>query len=338
MSQTALAADGAIEIERVGAIGRVLLDASRGPAGVAYWRRWAAIYEQWVADPNVYGGLIRQVAPGLGGSLRDVEAWAGRRARHDAGALAELADFYRLVWAIDRFSKPTVALLDGYVSWSDFCLVRHGTHKVVGESFHLSFDAPAGWFTDSGATWWLARLPDNLGELLALTGVTIDGADALAIGLATHRIASASFDDIERAYANADPIDQVLDGLPQLTGVGDIEHIRGVVSAAFGAADYATITSRLASAEGDLAGVLGGRLVSGHRAANPDLILSLIREALGLTLQQTLERDFAIALALAGKEHKPFASLEPGQQDPHRARAMAELALKPPPGVPEALG
>ena len=50
----------ALRLERVGAIGRVTLDASGGPAGPEDWRRWAETYEQWVADPNVYGGLIRQ--------------------------------------------------------------------------------------------------------------------------------------------------------------------------------------------------------------------------------------------------------------------------------------
>jgi enoyl-CoA hydratase len=338
MGEAASAEGRAVRCERVGAIGRVTLDPAAEPAGAGDWRRFMETYETWVADPNVYGGLIRRLAPDRLALCRDVAAWEARFNRRSAESLAELADFYRLIWTIDRFSKPTVALLDGEVAWSDFCLVRHGTHKVVGESFRLSFDSPAGWFPDSGATWWLARLPDNLGAFLALTGVTIDGADALAIGLATHRLASASFDDIERAYANADPIDQVLDGLPQLTGGGDLERIRGVVSAAFGAGDNATITSKLASAEADLPVALCGRLDSGRSVANSDLISSLIREASGLTLQQTLERDFAIALALSDGGQKPFASLEDGQQGAHRARAMAELALKPPPGVPQALG
>jgi enoyl-CoA hydratase len=338
MSEAATGEGGAIRLERIGAIGRVMLDASGGPGGAEAWSRSAATYEAWMADANVYGGLIRQAAPGRLQNTRDIDAWVGQRDRHHGGATAELADLYRLIWTIDRFSKPTVALLDGEVSWSDFCLVRHGTHKVVGESFQLSFEAPGGWFTDAGATWWLARLPGYLGEFLGLTGVTIDGTDAVALGLATHRIATATFGDIERAYADADPIDQVLDGLPQLTGGGEIEQVMGVVSEAFGGPDYAAITAKLTAAQADLAGVLGGRLASGHRVANPDLVLSLIREARRLTLQQTLERDFAIALALSAREPRPFTGMKSGEHDAYRARAAAELALKPPATVPEALG
>lgn len=338
MPEEARAAGGAIQLERLGAIGRAMLDPSGGPGGPEDWRRWAATYEQWVADPNVYGGLIRQAGPGLFATIRDAKAWVGRFNQRYAEATAGLADFYRLIWTIDRFSKPTVALLDGEVSWSDFCVVRHGTHKAVGSSFQLSFAAPDGWFLDGGATWWLARLPDHLGEFLALTGVTIDGADALALGLATHRVTASSFDEIERAYADADPIDQVLDSLPVLEDGGDIERIRGVVARVFDAPDFASVRSKLAVAEDNLAGVLGGRLASGHRVAHPDLILSLIREARGLTLQQTLERDFAIALALSAREPRPFTGMKAGDDESFRARAAAELALKPPPAVPEALG
>lgn len=338
MAEEAKVQGGAIRLERVGAIGRAMLDPSGGPGTPEDWRRWAAAYEQWVADPNVYGGLIRQAGPGLFATIRDAKAWVGRYNQRYAGTTAELADFYRLIWAIDRFSKPTVALLDGEVSWSDFCLVRHGTHKVVGEAFQLSFAAPDGWFTDAGASWWLARLPDGLGEFLALTGVTIGGADAMALGLATHRIAASSFEGIERAYADADPIDQVLDGLPMLEGGSEIARIRAIVSEALGASDYASITAKLAVAEGDLAGGLGGRLASGHRVAHPNLILSLIREARGQTLQQSLERDYAIALALSAREPRAFTGMKPGDYEFALAQAAADLALKPPPAVPEALG
>jgi enoyl-CoA hydratase len=317
---------GAVRLERIGAIGRVTLDPAGGPGTVGDWRHWVAACDRWIDDPNVYGALIRRAGQGA------------LRALQNAETLPDLADFYRLIWTIDRFSKPTVALIDGKMSWADFCLVRHGTHKVVGDSFELDFGVGGSSFTDAGATWWLARLPGNIGEFLALTGVEIDGADALALGLATHRISTASFELIEGAYAEADPIDQVLDGLPPLTGGGSVERIAGPAAAAFGERDYESIVSTLAAMETDLAGVIGGRLASGHRVAKPDLVLSLVREARGLTLKQTLERDFALALAVSGDGQTPFADMKPGGYELYRLRAAKELALRPPPAVPEALG
>lgn len=287
MAEAGNATTGVIRLDRVGAVGRVIPGAVSGTGNAQAWRSWMAACEQWVGDPNVYGCLTRWVGSG---PVRDPETEAG---------LEETADLYRLIWTIDRFSKPNVALIDSPIGWADFCLVRHGTHKVVGERFRLSFATAAGHLLDAGASWWLARIPGGHGIDLARNGAVMDGADALALGLATHRVAAASFAAIEAAYAEAEPIDQVLDGLPVLEG----------------------------------GGTLANPVKSGH---SPDdgrlrIVADLASGARGLSLKATLERDFAIATALAeGRDWTTW----PACLD----RAATLLALKPPPGVPEALG
>ncbi len=278
MAERAAVTSDAVRLDRIGAIGRVTL--GPGPASAADWRAWTAAYDQWIADPNVYGALVRY----SGNPLRDVARETG---------LDDLADLYRLIWTIDRFSKPTVALLDGKMSWADFCLVRHGTHKVVGEGFELDLTVPETGVFDAGATWWLSRLPVAIGE--TAPGRAIGAGDALARGLLTHHVSRASFDMIEHAYADADPIDQVLDGLPQVSKSNE------------------------------------PREGNGTAAAGGGLLLSLIREARSLSLKETIERDYAIALSRAAG----------GAMDAwpdHLTAAQAALALKPPAGVPEALG
>lgn len=278
MAEGAAVKADAIGLDRIGAIGRVTL--GPGPASAADWRAWTAAYDQWIADPNVYGALVRY----SGAPLRDVA---------HATDLDGLADLYRLIWTIDRFSKPTVALLDGEMSWADFCLVRHGTHKVAGEGFRLDLTIPITGVFDAGATWWLSRLPEAIAE--TPPGRVIGAGDALALGLLTHHVSSASFDLIERVYADADPIDQVLDGLPQLSKSP------------------------------------GFREGSESAAAGVGLLRILIQDARRGSLKQTLERDYAIAMTRA----------EGGSADVWQgalARATAALGLKPPAGVPEALG
>ncbi|GJY01755.1 3-hydroxyisobutyryl-CoA hydrolase-like protein 2, mitochondrial, partial [Tanacetum coccineum] len=43
-----------------------------------------------------------------------------------------------------------------------------------------------GFHPDSGASFYLYRLPGYLGEFLALTGEKLNGAELVACGLATH--------------------------------------------------------------------------------------------------------------------------------------------------------
>ena len=59
-------------------------------------------------------------------------------------------------------------------------------------------------FPDVGGGWYLSRLPGRVGQYLALTGARIDGADCLALGIATHYLESAALDAVKQAIA-ADP-------------------------------------------------------------------------------------------------------------------------------------
>lgn len=288
MAEAGTVTSGVIRWERAGAIGRIVLGIGSIPATEQDWQSWSAALDQWAADPNVYGALVRS---SRSGPLRD---FAG------VESLDQLADLYRLIWTIDRFSKPNVALLNGEMTWADYSLVRHGTHKVVGEHFRMSLATAGGRLPDAGASWWLARLPGELGIELVRSGAVLDGADALALGLATHRISASRFDAIEAAFADAEPIDQVLDGLPMLEGGGTLAAQREEAPSA-----------RESPSRRDL-----------------DV---LIAKSTTPSLRETLERDFAIALV--GGEGQAWTTWSASLD-----RAAAKLNLRPPAGVPEALG
>ena len=56
-----------------------------------------------------------------------------------------------------------------------------------------------GLFPDVGGGWYLPRLPGRIGQFLALTGARLDGAECLALGLATHYVASDWLDEVKAA-------------------------------------------------------------------------------------------------------------------------------------------
>ena len=56
-----------------------------------------------------------------------------------------------------------------------------------------------GLFPDVGGGWYLSRLPGRIGQYLALTGARLDGAECLALGLATHYLPSDALDEAEGA-------------------------------------------------------------------------------------------------------------------------------------------
>jgi enoyl-CoA hydratase len=68
-----------------------------------------------------------------------------------------------------------------------------------------------GLFPDVGGGWYLSRLPGRIGQFIALTGHRLDGAEAHALGLATHYLPASALPEVKAAIA-ADPhgIDAIL--------------------------------------------------------------------------------------------------------------------------------
>ena len=124
-----------------------------------------------------------------GGDLRALYD-LGRAGRQD-----EALDFFRAEYALNTqikfYRKPYVALIDGIVMGGGVGISVHGSHRVAGDRFTFAMpEVGIGFFPDIGATWFLPRLPGELGAYCALTGERLNAADAVAAGIATHRVAS----------------------------------------------------------------------------------------------------------------------------------------------------
>src|SRR6185295_1889291 len=162
--------------------------------------RIAEAFAAWARDPRVYAAVIVSATDRAfcaGGDVREM-AECGRR---DAGeARLSLAAEYALNWQLDCFTKPTVSLIDGVVMGSGVGLTLYGTHRAAGENYQFAMpETGIGLFPDDGVGWAFARMPDEIGMYLALTGRAIGRADAYRLGLVTHCLPAASFPDIMAA-------------------------------------------------------------------------------------------------------------------------------------------
>ena len=112
-------------------------------------------------------------------------------------ARRSLAAEYALNWLLDCFTKPTVSLIDGLAMGSGVGISLYGTHRVAGERYRFAMpETGIGLFPDDGVRWAFARMPDEIGMYLALTGRAIGRADAYRLGLVTHCIPAARFGEI----------------------------------------------------------------------------------------------------------------------------------------------
>ena len=120
---------------------------------------------------------------------------------------------YRLNHLLFTYAKPVVAFMDGVTMGGGVGISQPARYRVATENtLYAMPETGIGLFPDVGGGWHLSRLPGAIGEYLALTGARIDGAECLALGLATHYVPSSRLAALKTALA-ADPraIDAALD-------------------------------------------------------------------------------------------------------------------------------
>jgi enoyl-CoA hydratase len=177
-------------------------------------------------------------------------------------------------------------------------ITLYGTHRVAGERYKFAMpECAIGLFPDVGVAYTLARLPDAIGMYLGLTGRSIGPADAYALGLVTHCIPAARYEEIKTALAETWPVDPLLDERHLDPGPRELAPYTGVIARCFSAGSVEEILARLAAVDGAERGFAEG-VIADLKARSP---LSLkvthrhIRDARALDLRQTLMVDYRLA-------------------------------------------
>ena len=136
-----------------------------------------------------------------GGDIRAI--WESARG-DGAYARGFFFDEYRLNHLLFTYAKPIVAFMDGIVMGGGVGISQPAKYRIATERTMFAMpESGIGLFPDVGGGWYLSRLPGRVGDYLALTGARIDGADCLALGLATHFIPSAVLAEVKAKLAAA---------------------------------------------------------------------------------------------------------------------------------------
>jgi enoyl-CoA hydratase len=219
-----MTSDTEILFERRGAAGIVTLSRPKALNAVTHGmvRALATKLGEWARDPAVTRVIITAAgdrAFSAGGDIRALHD-LGRGGRHGE-ALQFWRDEYMLNTLIKRYPKPYVALIDGIVMGGGVGISIHGSHRVVGDRFQFAMpEVGIGFFPDVGATWFLPRLPGEVGTYVALTGERLRNADAVPLGIATHYVASPRFPELLDALTGTGPVYAMIESFAEKLGIG----------------------------------------------------------------------------------------------------------------------
>ncbi|VVO00585.1 enoyl-CoA hydratase/isomerase family protein [Pseudomonas fluorescens] len=148
--------------------------------------------DAWAADPQVHAVVLRgagEKAFCAGGDIRSLyDSFKNGQTLHQEFFVEE----YALDLAIHHYPKPVLALMDGFVLGGGMGLVQGADLRVVTERSRLAMPEVAiGYFPDVGGSYFLPRIPGELGIYLGVSGAQIRAADALYCGLADWYLESA---------------------------------------------------------------------------------------------------------------------------------------------------
>lgn len=213
-------------------------------------QRLAAALDAWERDADVQLVLLDGAGERgfcAGGDVR------GLREQIVGGRPGDTEVFFRAEYALNAriaaSRKPVVAIADGVTMGGGIGLAGHAAVRVVTERSRLAMpETRIGFTPDVGGSWLLAHAPGRTGEYLALTGATMDAADAIYAGFADAMVPSERLDDLRDALlTRADPatpaeIVLLFDETPEASALAAA---RPWIDDAFAADDVAEIIDRL---------------------------------------------------------------------------------------------
>lgn len=232
-----MADEAEILFERRGAAGLVTLNRPKSLNAVTLGMVHAlrAQLDEWASNPAVTRVVVTAAgerAFSAGGDIRALYD-LGKAGRH-AEALRFWRDEYPLNAAIKNYRKPYVSLIDGIVMGGGVGISVHGSHRVAFDRFSFAMpEVSIGFFPDVGATWFLPRMPGEIGTYCALTGERFGIADGVGAGIATHRVPSARFGALLEGLTGAVSVDAVLSAFSEPVEEGPIMARRAVIDHLF---------------------------------------------------------------------------------------------------------
>ncbi|MEE2688171.1 MAG: enoyl-CoA hydratase/isomerase family protein [Pseudomonadota bacterium] len=159
-------------------------------------RQFDLLLKDWTADDKVRAVVVRgagEKAFCAGGDVQKL---------YNGGPRSPITqDFFREEYRLNRrihfFPKPYVAIMDGITMGGGVGLSVHAGTRIAADNTMLAMpETGIGLFPDVGGSWFLPRLPGEIGMYLAMTGARLTAADCVYVKICDAFVPSDRHDDL----------------------------------------------------------------------------------------------------------------------------------------------
>jgi enoyl-CoA hydratase len=288
--------DPHIKSEKYGRLGLLTLDRPQALNALTHGmiNAIAASLRAWADDADIACVAVRGEGRAFcaGGDIRAVQQ--ATMAGSGEGA-ALLHDEYRMNALIGAYPKPYVALLHGIVMGGGAGVSVHGRYRLADDSLVFAMpETGIGFLPDIGSSYFLSRLPGELGMYLALTGARIGLGDALACGLVTHAVAAGDFAAVIAALAKGEPLDAAVGSFVRKAPPAALAPHRRRIQTIFSAPSVEAVLERL-DRDGSEFAQDTARIIRANSPTSLKVTFREVREGRARTLGQCLAMEYAIA-------------------------------------------
>jgi enoyl-CoA hydratase/carnithine racemase len=222
-------------------------------------------------------------------------------------------------YLLHTYAKPLICWGHGVVMGGGLGILAGCRYRVVSERTRIGMpEVTIALFPDVGGSWFLNRMPGQIGRFLALTSSHINATDALYCDLGTHFLAHAQKDAVLEALAglawstdvgtNIASVDALLAGLEAEADApaAQLEPHMDVISAWMAGDDLSAIFDRVMAWQGEDAWLQKAR--DGFAHGSP-LAATWIFRQLNQTRDASLKTVFESELVLGCNimRHPEFA-------------------------------
>lgn len=290
--------DPELLVSRQGQAGIILLNRPKAlnTLTLGMVRGMDAQLRAWMADDAVALVIVK------GAGDRAFCAGGDIRKLHDGGKSGDDYPFlfwhdeYRLNALIKHYPKPYVALLDGITMGGGVGVSVHGRFRVASERALFAMpETGIGLFPDVGGSFFLPRLPGELGLYLALTGRRLGSSDMLYAGIATQCVPSAAFGGLEEALCR--PAAEAATTISTFAGVAgepEMARLQPAIDRLFAGDSLPAIFDRLRRDDSDFARETLATL-AGRSPSSMALTFRQLREGAKRGFDDCMRLDWRIA-------------------------------------------